>query len=270
MAMKRLLRVILGCNAISLIHLFRPGTGTFSHACARAFGAAQNLQLHEIPQITLDEILGERRALIRLCVMRYEDGMLGAREAMALLSILVAEHPNEVLEIGTYMGHTTKQMAENLDAAIIHTVDLPEVFPVESNSGKNLPKDDFHLIKRRRVGREFKGHSCAQRIREHFADTATWNFREAGCPTFFFIDGSHTYEYCKSDSEKCFALCDGRGVFLWHDCDHDHPGVVRFVSEWRRMGRDIRRIWGTSIAYWKSPNETRPLMADGRLKREGQ
>jgi hypothetical protein len=79
-----------------------------------------------------------------------------------------------------------------------------------------------------------------------------WDSREAGSPTFFFIDGSHTYEYCKNDSEKCFALCDGKGVFLWHDCDEAHPGVVRFVMEWRQMGRDIRRISGTPIAYWKS------------------
>src|SRR5215467_10856682 len=52
------------------------------------------------------------------------------------------------------------------------------------------------LLRRRVVGREFKGHECASRIRQHFADTASWDFREAGQPTFFFIDGTHTYEYC--------------------------------------------------------------------------
>ena len=96
------------------------------------------------------------------------------------------------------------------------------------------------------------GHPCASRIKQHFADTARWDFHEAGQPTFFFIDGTHTYEYCKNDSEKCFELCGGRGVFLWHDCNETHPGVVRFISEWRRQGKDIKRIAGTSIAYWKS------------------
>src|ERR1700694_3549422 len=103
MPMRRLLRVILGFNAVSLIRLFRAGNGTFLHACRKAFAAAQNLQVHEVPLVSLDEILGDRRPVIRLFVMRYEDGMLAAREAMALLSILVAEQPNEVLEIGTYM-----------------------------------------------------------------------------------------------------------------------------------------------------------------------
>jgi hypothetical protein len=156
------------------------------------------------------------------------------------------------LEIGTFMGHTTRQIAENLSTATVHTVDLPEDFSAEHDPEQSIPKDDFHLIARRIVGREFKAHPCGDRIKQHFADTAKWDFREAGQPTFFFIDGSHTYEYCKSDSERCFELSQGRGVFLWHDCDDAHPGVIRFISEWRQLGRDVRRISGTPIAYWKN------------------
>jgi Methyltransferase domain len=253
--MKRLLKVILGFNAVSLIHLIRSGPRQFLRACSRAFTAAWSLGtpvLNEIPEVSLDEILGDRRPVIRLAVMRYEDGMLPTNQAVALLSVLVAERPKVALEIGTYMGYTTRQMAENLETAIIHTVDLPETSSAESTAEHNLPKDDFHLIKNRIVGREFKGFSCANRIIQHFADTATWNYQEAGHPTFFFIDGSHTFEYCRNDSEKCFDLCEGRGVFLWHDCDDTHPGVVRLVLEWRRMGRDIKRISGTALAYLKT------------------
>lgn len=178
--------------------------------------------------------------------------MLPSDQLMALLAILVAESPNEVLEIGTFMGHTTRQMAENLPQAIVHSVDLPEDFSEEEDSETNIPKDDFHLIRRRIVGREFKGLACEKQIKQHFADTAKWDFSKAGRSTFFFIDGSHTYEYCKNDSEKCLALCEGRGVFLWHDCDSAHPGVVKLLSEWRGLGRDVRLIRGTPIAYWKS------------------
>jgi hypothetical protein len=94
------------------------------------------------------------------------------------------------------------------------------------------------------VGREYKGRPCASRIKQHFGDTPKWDFREAGNPTFFFIDGAHSYEYCKSDSEKCFELCNGRGVFLWHDVEWAHPGVIRFLTEWRQMGA----IFGASAA----------------------
>ena len=178
--------------------------------------------------------------------------MLPTDQLTALLAILVAEQPAEVLEIGTFMGHTTRHMAESLEGATIHTVDLPEEYTPDASNDVALPKDDFHLIGSRVVGREFKSLPIGRRIRQHFGDTATWDFSEAGHPTFFFIDGSHTYEYAKHDSEQCYAVCGGRGVFLWHDCDEPHPGVQRLVSEWRSMGRDVRRITGTPIAYWKS------------------
>lgn len=253
--LKELLKALLGFNLASINHLICLEPKKFLRACSRAFTASRHVetrQLVPIPEISLSDILGTRRPVIQLSVMGYEDGMLSSEHAMVLLSILVAEAPNEVLEIGTYMGHTTRQMAENLTTATIHTIDLPTSYSIEDDPERNLSKDDFHLISRRIVGREFKGHPCATRIKQHLADTAKWDFYNAGHPTFFFIDGSHTFEYCKNDSEKCFELCGGRGTFLWHDCDNSHPGVVRFVSEWRNQGRDIKRIIGTSIAYWKS------------------
>jgi hypothetical protein len=253
--MKSLIKVLLGFNAVSLVHLVRMQPARFVGACCRAFSSSRNAPvdaLIRIPEIGLQEILADRNPVIRISLARYEDGMLPSDEAIALLAILVAEAPLELLEIGTFMGYTTRQIAENLETAIIHTVDLPEDFFPEDDPEQNLPKDDFHLIARRKVGREFKGRPCATRIKQHFGDTARWDFRKAGHPAFFFIDGSHTYEYCKNDSEKCLELSGGRGVFLWHDCDDTHPGVLRFISEWRKQGRNIRRISNTTLAYWKS------------------
>ena len=253
--MKRILRVLFGANAAALTYIARGKPTGFTQASVRAFRAARDepgLSAFDIPTITLSEILGDRRPRICLGVGPYEDGMLPVDQLVALLAILVCEQPNEVLEIGTFMGHTTRQMAEALDTATIHTVDLPEAFSPAEPSDAGLQKDDFHLIERRVVGREFKALPIAIRIRQHFADTATWDFNECGRPTFFFIDGAHTYEYARHDSEQCYTLCSGRGVFLWHDCDPSHPGVQRVLSEWSARGRDVRRISGTTLAYWKN------------------
>ena len=259
---KKCLQFLLGFNGASVVRGLRLGFPELVEGCFASLGAAHPLQdreqnrsqraLQKIPVITLDEILGTRKAAVKLEVQKYEDGMMPSQEAMALLSILVAETPREVLEIGTFMGHTTRAMAENLPDAIIHTVDLPPDFSAEQDAKAGPPKDDFHLIGRRVVGREFQGLPIAGRIKQHFGDTATMNFQALGQPTCFFIDGSHTYEYCKQDSEKCLALCGGAGTFLWHDCDAAHPGVLKFILEWRALGKDIARIYGTSIAYWKS------------------
>lgn len=252
--MKRMLKTLLGCNLASLGHLVRGKPDEFSNGCLSALSAARfpsptaNLPL---PSVTLARILGSKKVDIRLTVSRDEEGILPYDQAIALASILVAEKPKTVLEVGTFMGATTRLMAENLPDATIHTVDLPLDFSLNAPPRDGMPKDDFQLITRRVVGREFLGQPCAARIRQHHADTAEWDFSAAAPANFFFIDGSHTYEYCKNDSDKCFALCGGKGVFLWHDCDRNHPGVIRCLMEWRAMGRDVKRIEGTPLAYWK-------------------
>lgn len=260
--MKKALQFLLGVNAASMVRGGRLGADQVFRSSFAALAAVHPLQdraehrcrreLSRIPEIRLEEILGRRKVDVKLRVQAYEDGMMSSQEAMVLLSILAAEQPPEALEIGTFMGHTTRALAENLPGGIVHTVDLPPNFIPQQDPGSGPPKDDFHLIQQRVVGREFKGQAVESRIRQHFGDTARMDFQELGRPTFFFIDGSHTYEYCKLDSEKCFALCGGAGTFLWHDVDHTHPGVVQFILEWRRLGRDLRRIEGTSLGYWKS------------------
>ena len=202
-----------------------------------------------IPQIELGAILRGRRVTCSpLDGSLYEDGQLPDDQAEVLLSILVAERPKEVLEIGTFFGHTTRRMAEALPEVTIHTVDLPADYSLAGDPEK-LPKDDFHLISRRDVGREFRARPCSCRIIQHFGDTATWDFREAGTPSFFFIDGSHTLEYVRNDSAKCLELAGGRGVFIWHDVDEQHCGVIRALLELRSAGRNVQRIAGTPLGY---------------------
>ena len=252
---KKVLNAILGLNLSSVIRGLRFGFRELGRACIRGHETARPWELRalqSLPTVTLEEILGGRKPRIRISLRPHEDGILNLEHALPLLAIMVAEAPKTVLEIGTFMGHTTKAMADNLPDGIVHTVDLPPEFRSSSEDSGPIVKSDFHLIARRDVGREFRDTPEESRIRQHFADTATWDFSEAGKPEFFFIDGSHTYDYCKNDSEKCLALCTGGEVFFWHDCDEVHPDVARFLSEWREMGRNVVRVANTHLAYWKN------------------
>jgi hypothetical protein len=100
----KLFKAICGFNLVSLIPFLHLKPRRFLRTCLAAFDVAlQNgkSSLTDIPLISLDEILGDSHPLIRMPVVRYEDGMLPSNEAMTLISILVAEHPIEVLEVGT-------------------------------------------------------------------------------------------------------------------------------------------------------------------------
>jgi hypothetical protein len=207
--------------------------------------------LSRIPVVALAQVLAGRKVPVILDVQAYEDGMLPWEQSVALLCLINLAQPSVVLEIGTYMGFTAKAMARNLPHAVIHTLDLPFDYDAGADPVTDFPKDDFHLIKKRVPGREFLQTAEATRIHQHFGDSATWDFSQAAGANCFFIDGSHTYDYCRLDSEKCHELCGGKGLFLWHDCDNDHPGVVKLITEWIKMGRNIALIEGTCLAYWQ-------------------
>jgi hypothetical protein len=246
---------MMGMNVASVVRGGRFGLREFLRGCGRSFEAAsfvESAAIPGIPDVKLNDLLGEINPAVHIDTSQHDDGSLPLEHAMALLSLVVAEQPQAVLEIGTFMGRTTKWIAWNLQNGMIHTVDLPEDFEPEAEKDIILPKDDFHLIAKRQVGREYRNDPVRSRVVQHFADTASWNFAEAAASSFFFIDGSHTYEYCRNDSEKCLALCENRpATFLWHDCDRAHPGVIRCLLEWKAQGREIVRIAGTTIAYWK-------------------
>jgi hypothetical protein len=76
--LKSILKVLLGFNAISLIHLVRLKPVQFLGACNRAFIASfysvhnpMTGALIQIREIGLDEILGDRKAVFRMSVLRY-------------------------------------------------------------------------------------------------------------------------------------------------------------------------------------------------------
>lgn len=191
--MNRYFEAMMGFNPAALVCGLQHGPRALARASRAACLASRPAvkspddlvreQLEQVPVVHLDALMGDEKCQIKLRVMKYEDGMMPFRDALGLLSVLVATKPCQILEIGTYMGHTTLAMAENLETATIHTVDLPPDFSAGVDVSGLPPKDDFHLIARRIVGREFKGQPYENRIIQHFGDTAVMNFSLIGRPT---------------------------------------------------------------------------------------
>ena len=140
---KYCLKTILGCNGAAIIKGFRFGPATFLSASSGSFSACDPLGknpgeaprlLANIPEVKLLDVLGNRRSSIQITLQNYEPGMLPSEHAIALAAIAVAENPKEAFEIGTFCGHTTKLLAQNLRNASIHTIDLPPDFYPDRDS----------------------------------------------------------------------------------------------------------------------------------------
>lgn len=183
------------------------------------------------------------------------DGATPFQDLIAILSLAKMQNPKAALEFGTYFGSTTVNLALNLPDATIHTIDLPEDATDAAALVEGKPVDDFHLIQGRQLGKSFRGTPLEQRIVQHQGDTATYDYGVISDPvTVFLVDGSHTYEYARSDTMRCFALAEkakGESTFLWHDCNQYCLGVTTWLVELIRAGLPVARVADTSLACMK-------------------
>jgi ADP-heptose:LPS heptosyltransferase len=211
---------------------------------------ARETSIGRLPEVNLSEIAPSGLLPSLVVEASSINGALSMRDLLPVLALLYDRQPSVVLEIGTFFGHTTRHFARCLPHSTIHTVDLPLDFEVEGQDEPGLRKDDPHLIRSRRVGAAFQGEPECRNIVQHWGDTASWDFTAVSGASFFFIDGSHTYEYVKNDTLKCLGVSAPVARFVWHDCNVGHPGVVRFLTEFAADHPGVVRIRGTDLAVW--------------------
>ncbi len=176
---------------------------------------------------------------------RTENMSLTVMELNALLAIQSHLKARKILEIGTFDGGTTVNLAANVpeDGTVV-TVDLPpehatpllDIAPAHDNSV------DVNII-----GRQFIGTLYETKIKQVFGDSAKLQFNSIGGPfDLIYIDGCHDYAYVKSDSEKALTALDTGGVIIWHDYSMIED-VARYVDELSGIV-PVRAIKGTRLA----------------------
>jgi hypothetical protein len=260
--MKKILKAALGLNPAGVIRAVRYGARDAAKRSALAYDTIDPLggsfeaspetlrQLGDIPVVDISDVVTNLPIVRMDGRQRYVDGALPQSDLMALLALLHDSKPELILEIGTFNGATTAALALNAPQAMVHTVDLPLNFDPNQEQSGALPKDDFHLIKQRRVGEAYASIPELKNIVQHFVDTAEWDFLPVKGTSFFFIDGAHTYEYARNDTEKCLSIAAAHSRFILHDCDERHADVVRYVHELLRQGQRIARIKNTALSFF--------------------
>ncbi len=132
---------------------------------------------------------------------------------------LVANHkPAACFEIGTFDGRTALNMAANMaEDGHVYTLDLPPS-GLDSTALK-IAHGDESFIKKEASGTRFKDSAYAHKITQLWGDSATFDYAPyAGKMDLVFVDGSHSYDYVKKDTETALKLLKPEGgIILWHD-----------------------------------------------------
>lgn len=171
-------------------------------------------------------------------------------EAYSLALLMKRVRAAKVFEFGTYKGVSTTQLALNLEpGGTVHTLDLPD----EADPAWQL---EISLEQERAIAVERgKGALIPEdlRVRVVFLrqDSATFD------PTpherqfdFVFVDGAHSADYVRNDSEKGWRMLRAGGILVWHDFIPSHGDVVRYVLS---CGYATARIDGTALAFAVKP-----------------
>jgi hypothetical protein len=193
---------------------------------------------------------------IRLLQARKSSGDVNLAELAVLASAAAATRVGEeIIEIGTFDGRTTLNLAINSRPHLnVFTLDLPpEVAPKFA-----LAQGEDAFVQKPRSGRHFleatpEWGAATRRITQLFGDSATFDWSaHSGRAGLVFVDGSHAHDYVVADTDTAFRLVANKGMVIWHDYGV-WDGVTRALEEIetsRHLG--LRHVRGTSLVVWQA------------------
>ena len=228
-------------------------------AVAKRILARAGLEVHRIgrqndqaglklPQVELATLL-DGRVPVAVSEIDAVDGNTSLPELLVLATLVRRCKPGRMFEIGTFDGRTSVNLVSNAPAdAELLTLDLP---PHTTRTAMPLDVAEEKYTPRGHNGRRFIQTRWKSRITQLYGDSATFDFTpyESSCD-FVFVDGSHTYDYARNDSEVALRLVSPGGTIVWHDYQPFWTGVVRYLNELSLtspQGHRLRHVAGTSL-----------------------
>jgi predicted O-methyltransferase YrrM len=201
------------------------------------------VDIRSIPSVDLFDIcLGTRWTLQSLPDVRSSISPL---ECAALAALSHAVTAKKVFEFGTYKGVSTTQLALNIAVdGMVFTLDLPEENPAYSLP---IPRLDEQEITFESGKGTLVPHDLLDRVTFLKSDSA--HFDETpylGSMDLVFVDGAHSYEYVKNDTEKGWRMLRHGGILAWHDCAPHHKDVVKYI---KKCGLKLNIVKGTALAF---------------------
>ena len=223
-------------------------------ALGRRVRKVERGQKTSLPAVDWQEAIDVRA--IRIVEPQKNSGDVSLGELAVLASAAAALRAgDEIIEIGTFDGRTTLNLAINAPAQYrVFTLDLPP----DAAPKFDLAPGERAYVEKPRSGRRFlqappEWAAAAGRITQLIGDSATYDWSpHTGRAGLVFVDGSHAYDYVSADSNTAFRLVANKGMVIWHDYGV-WEGVTRALEEIeasRQLG--LRHVRGTSLVVWQN------------------
>jgi len=167
----------------------------------------------------------------------------GATQSLLELGVLAhvarSLRPNNIFEIGTFIGRTTRILAANSpETARVLTIDLPQ-------------EQVQHLI-----GKDYIGTQEASKIVQLVGDSTLFDYSPwHGKCDFVWVDGCHEYPFVLADTAHALRLCRPGGWIGWHDYRQTAwwSGVTKHVREIAVQLKNVRHVRGTIMVLGQLP-----------------
>ena len=154
-------------------------------------------------------------------------------DQVAVVKLAAVTHPDRILEVGSFQGHTALLLAMNLPLETeITTVDV-------------LPNH----------GEVYLGGPFAERIKRHIGTMDTLPSERLF--DFIFLDADHREEEVRRDTDSALDRLAAGGVLVWHDYVDSLwtsrlNRVPEVLAEYASR-LSIRSLPGTRLAVYRSP-----------------
>ena len=195
--------------------------------------AARRSRIREVFATQLFPTLGA--ISIPIGVIHQESHHANHTDMVYVCGMAKAVRSKKIFEFGTYRGQTTCGLAAVCEDAQVYTLNLPP-----DHDPRYAPYIGMFIARspdRNRIAQIF----CDSRVFD------TTPYRES--MDYIFIDGDHSYEGVKNDTEKALQMLRSGGVIVWHDYAAKSPGVLKYLAEFSQE-RPLFRLRKTCLAVY--------------------
>lgn len=191
------------------------------------------------------------------------EGYLDDRNRAVLAALCQGLGARTFFEIGTNRGRTAWTVARSNPELTVYSLDLPSP-EAAADARLEMIDADRGAFEGWQRGVAFRGTPEEPRIHQLLGDSATFDYGPyEGRMDVVFIDGSHSYEYVRSDTEAALRMLSPCGAVVWDDFPA-FPGVLQGVLDAAgALESPVVHVLGTRLAIWARPTlMVQPLPED--------